>query len=657
MKNCLQIFPKEESPIDILMGEDTLKITITPFPFDRNEIADASSEDEIIWNNLLEQKLSEQTYDVIIIDHSVRDEEATIIIAQIRLSSEKTISKLPIVFYNKKKLAKTLSNATLKHKGTLINCNVNYLWQNNYKDDTGLAKKLQRVISNNTEPQSVDISLLNFRQNDEGTRHQITNEWGAFQLADIAGLDNLAARLFNENPKSKTIYFKYLKLKHRITFPSTANEFPSTGEVPIKTKKYLFIDDNYDKGWLEVFNGILEQVDSELELEAYTDIIKFEDKSKEEDTFQEIIDQIKLNGYQGILLDLRLTNEDNSTSKLNTNIIELTGGKLLKRIKDTYPYLPVIMTTASNKAWNMEQLLNEGADGYFIKQGPDSLPNVNMAKENYDSFVKLIKASQKKYKRLQPFWQYIKNITEGTLIEERDIQVVGLSDKQTTNVEKRINERLYMFFGLLKRSFEDSKYNKKFHYSDLKLAFMTLWSCLNDIQYIYYDKSEEWTSNGKTKKSIRIEGYLESQLSLPNSSNLDIYLQDRNGSLNNFKSCLKVDYNIAPYYTLESTPVNNINYTTSIGEQIGFLILTFNRGRITDTSSGQQSAELLVKSLVEIKDQRNKLFLTHGNEDNGSDFFIKTEKENIQIELEDCAKLFEIVYFLLKGDLIKLNLA
>ena len=74
----------------------------------------------------------------------------------------------------------------------------------------------------------------------------------------------------------------------------------------------------------------------------------------------------------------------------------------------------------------------------------------------------MIEESRKKYKALEPFWNYIAEIEDGNLIEERN-------ENGVTKVEERIKERLRMFFGLLKRSFEDSKYNEQFHYSDMKL--------------------------------------------------------------------------------------------------------------------------------------------------------------------------------------------
>ncbi len=260
---------------------------------------------------------------------------------------------------------------------------------------------------------------------------------------------------------------------------------------------------------------------------------------------------------------------------------------------------------------------------------------------------------------MQPFWQFITIVEQEMLIEERQIAINDADEPQTqehTKVEKRIKERLYMFFGLLKRSFEDTSYNSNFHYSDFKLAFMTLWSCLNDIQYIYYDKSETWTNNnGKEFFNIKIEEYLTNKLSVSISDDLERYLQRKKSGANKFESLLKVDYSITTPYILNVNPVNINRFTDSIGEQIGFLILTFNKGTITDNTASRYTTQTLVNNLVQLKDKRNKLYLTHGNEEKGSTFFVNTEKDNPDITLKDCTQLFEIIYFLLTGTLEKIE--
>ena len=295
----------------------------------------------------------------------------------------------------------------------------------------------------------------------------------------------------------------------------------------------------------------------------------------------------------------------------------------------------------------MEQLLNLGADGYFIKPSPELETTPQVLKNELEAFIELIKSSHEKYRELSLFWKYIKIINDdnnSTLIEERG----------NTQVEKRIKERLMMFFGLLKRDYEDSNFNEKFYYSDIELAFMTLWSCLNDIQFIYYEKTVAWTtSSGRENFEIKVEDYLLSKQAITTSNDLESFLQ-RKRTGNSFETLLKVDYNLSNnIYTILNSPINGKNYQTNIGEQIAFLLLTLDKGNTSNSTESIATINQLLGNLVNLKNKRNNLYLTHGDET--GDFFEKTEKEKQDITLKDCAELFEIVYFLLKAEYISIN--
>jgi hypothetical protein len=282
------------------------------------------------------------------------------------------------------------------------------------------------------------------------------------------------------------------------------------------------------------------------------------------------------------------------------------------------------MVTASNKAWNMQQLLDVGADGYFIKEDPESNPSEEVSKSSYEAFKELIKKCQDKYNQLKPFWKYIKEIEErGTLIEEKS------DSNGTTKVNERIKERLKMFFGLLKRTFEDSEYNKQFHYSDIKLAFMTLWSCLNDIQYIYYEKQPD--------NSFKIKANLIHRLSIPNNPN-DYHFLTFLDSNNKLKTRIKEDKENETFVFNMNNSENGNRIKNFIGQLIAFLIFAFEN----DITKRDE----YLKILYALKNKRNHLYLTHGDE-NSNDFFHKLEQENQEITLNECKKLFEIVYFLL----------
>lgn len=628
MKNIAVINPTNKE-IDYSFKE----IQMEEIPFEQEEIINSNHPERLIYNFLEKGIAKLQQFNGILISCNCDWKISTNIILYLRLNEKWNIGSHPIIWDSKKELSEVL----------LLSINENF--HNSFipNDLTHfIDRRLHKSINSEIEGHflSDHNDLFSLEQITvkpyKSSGHQITNEWGAFKLAYTAGFYHLLSIIEEQQEASKTLYFNYLKRKY-INDEVANTEGVETDSNP--AKKYLLIDDNYDKGWELVFTEILKQAN--LGLDAFEEIKNINEEN-EEHLIEEIKTKVKDPDYQGILLDLRLTASDDSPTKSNTGITDFTGGRILKALKEEFPFLPIIMVTASNKAWNMRQLLNEGADGYFIKEDPESNPSEEVSTNTYEAFVELIKdSSQEKYKTLAPFWKYIDDIRKNpTLITERDGSVV----------QERIRERLEMFFGLLKRSFEDSEYNGRFHYSDKALAFMTLWSCLNDIQYIYYDKSESWTNNnGKTKNAIRVDPNRVKNLTL-----LSSYLQQRKPTTNGFDVYLKFDYNNTPHYQLLTSPISG-DYSRNIGEQIAFLVLKFGENEsIQDITSGQITSTILCNNLARIKDKRNHLYLTHGDETNVI-FFQQLEEDNQEITLEDCAQLFEIVYFLLKGSYVQIN--
>lgn len=462
-----------------------------------------------------------------------------------------------------------------------------------------------------------------FRQ-EEYSNHQITNEWGAFKLAFVAKFYDLLPEIEQLQRGTMSMYFQYLKWKTDIPIldeiaPSASNVHPIQG-------KFLLIDDNYDKGWEKVFLRIL--AENGIGLHPFAAIKDF--AANELEISERIIETIENEGISGVLLDLRLTKEDDAPGNANNSIEEFSGGRLLKKIKETYPHVPVIMITASNKAWNMRQLIDLGADGYFIKESPKETPSIEVAEKNYSDFCKLLSDSQKKYEELAPFWKKIRHLkNHDLLIFEKDIpETTG----DQTKVKERVLERLEMFFGLLKRSYEDTSYNDRFYYSDKKLAFFTLWSCLNEIQYIYLSKT--LNDSGKCV-TMELSSSLATHLELYDEEK---YLfKERKIKIKEIRE--EETFHYYDEFTAAQKPPDQ-----SIGLQIAFLIAC-----LCSTHRDSDLKDRLAKKLYELKDKRNKLYLAHGND--SALFYAKTEKHLYEVTLSDCTSLFEIVEFLLTGEI------
>ena len=137
-----------------------------------------------------------------------------------------------------------------------------------------------------------------------------------------------------------------------------------------KRPRILHIDDQSKEGWAALFQYIMyDGLDLQrfrvLDIAAYDTI----------DTLITKLDDILRHSPQTpgfdvdlILLDVRLLPEQDDLEK---EIKMLSGPRLLQHIRKNYLGIPVIITTASNKARTYQELMTLGADAYWMKQGLD----------------------------------------------------------------------------------------------------------------------------------------------------------------------------------------------------------------------------------------------------------------------------------------------
>ncbi len=411
------------------------------------------------------------------------------------------------------------------------------------------------------------------------SNHSITNQWGAYRLDWAANNKVLDA---NNQPAFKELYFKYLLAKGS---QSPVAALKVKGQIDLNPpiikgtgKRILFIDDEADKGWAVVLEAIFEQHD-------FVSVGKNRDDT-EADFLHRATEQLHQE-WDLILLDLRLTEKDHQP-----DILEFQGAHLLKQAKEFNRATSVIMFTASTQAMNYESLIEAGADGYFVKEGIEHAADYNFSRKNYERFCETVNHCLYKSETLKPFWTQVDRIERGlipTLVAHDGIRA-------------RIQERLRMFFGLLKKSFELTSYDQDtFFYSAQELAFVTLWSVLNEVEHAFIQKGEgnkpDMTHVGTGK--IFMEG-----------DHSHMKISDR-------YPCL-----------LESPEVctdrkgRHIDMRQQLYRATQFILLNHAAFQQLPT----QKQEQLLKRVESINRLRNKLYLIHGDDGNQS-FFDYTQQQ------------------------------
>lgn len=403
--------------------------------------------------------------------------------------------------------------------------------------------------------------------------------------------------------------------------------------------KILLIDDNADCGWIELLENIHNcPVDKRV---SSTEVLDWQNTTPE-----------KFDQYDLIYLDLYLEKgKADSTNALSA----------LKFIKGKFPHIPVIIFTASDKAWNLDEVLEKGADAMYIKESPINYRNKEYSSKNFNDFVATIKDVHDKYKILRPYWILISQ-----LISHASFKAIENSPRK---LKDRIEERLRMFYGLLKKGYEQREYDKQtFFYSDYELAFMTLWSVLNEIQEACFNKKDISIihSNGITynhhpnryntplsKKqlwSLKNSGkiFINNTISFSGSEVDGKPKLKKPGKYDlqadTATSDLKYDNWNAPYYSIDPTGSfsNNDFIIKSLHAQIAYILL--NRGSHTNSQ---------LINLYKLNEIRNSMYLTHGDSFD-SNFFTQTEKakrtSSTITPSHDIKDLFDLVAYLLSDE-------
>lgn len=189
------------------------------------------------------------------------------------------------------------------------------------------------------------------------THHSIDNEFALMQWSRYIKCFNNLPQHFKKEFDSK-LYFKFLKAKYYL---SEINDYTELAISTIKNTRILLIDDESQKGWETFYKSLFNN--SEIVFEDSG--IEFKNEAKCE-LIVKIESRVKNFDPHIVLLDLRLHDSDFGE---DIEPEDLTGLQVLKKIKELNRGIQVIITTASNKAWNFNIARQNGAYDFIIKDG------------------------------------------------------------------------------------------------------------------------------------------------------------------------------------------------------------------------------------------------------------------------------------------------
>jgi len=571
---------------------------------------------------ILENELNGKKYDVIFLPYSLSDNyieyTSLRIVLHLRLTKKWNHQNCPIVFIGVDRIEEVAK--LTNYGGFLFTSGIFATKKFDYK----LLENQYRWIITNKPFLSEDeyysfLEKIIIRASANYTsHHSITNEWGILRWTEMSDAPKeTKEEVFSKIKIKDTLYFKYLTAKIERE-KNKKKKFKDLSINKVDNVKVYYIDDEVGKGWGVLFKKII--------FKDYGSVFDYFNDFNKEDSRTQLLDklekEVKLKIKQGFnlfIVDLRLCDEDFSEDDNS----KFTGIQIIDIIKKINPGIQVLIFTASNKSANAKLCFEKDVSAYIEKENP--LLGLDKDK-SYKLYLDFFYAFEKASKSIFLFSLYNKiSYLESSFLKEI------VDDDNLYNA--RIKERLMMFFGLRKKSLEQTKFEEAiYHFSANELAFMTLWSILNDIQEVFYDKKENSFSN--KVKDWNIKNQNDYLLKLSRSRNV------KKEVIYHTPIRFEENYKIIGYKNSFK------GVARSIGDQIAYLILVKDEFKILNKSS----QEIMLSNLFELKEYRNKLYLTHGN-DISSGFHKKTEQQKRQdtnIE-ENIEKLFSLVHFLLTG--------
>ncbi|MEO6135461.1 MAG: response regulator [Ginsengibacter sp.] len=228
------------------------------------------------------------------------------------------------------------------------------------------------------------LNKLRITQRASVGKHSISNAWGCFKLAQVTGLRDEIYKNENIAEHLKTFYAKYL-ICYNNAF--TNEIFIDLNPMQCQGKKILLIDDQAEDGWSILMKNIFKSAGNDFQAIDSSNYKNNETKQFHdfEGFYAECQNQIGKD-WDLIIMDLRLYPEKEDIDSEMIIPTELSGYKLIEEFLNENEGYQIIVSTASNKIWNINTALKRGASSYYIKESPEFSYSIRETKGIYENF-------------------------------------------------------------------------------------------------------------------------------------------------------------------------------------------------------------------------------------------------------------------------------
>ena len=367
------------------------------------------------------------------------------------------------------------------------------------------AEKIKSALENTAIPTDEDyqsniLNRLQIRPKATTGKHSIANAWGCLKLAQVTSQSHIIWQDTRLGNLLKTLYAQYLICSLETFNP---NNLIDINQLSCVGKRILFVDDQADEGWANLMRYIFRSagtgfvsIDSgkykNSETRLFTDFDGF---------YNECKSHIGTD-WDLIIIDLRLNPEEEDLDHTLVAPTELSGYRLIEAFLNENKGYQIIVSTASNKVWNIQAALNKGAAAYYIKESPEFNYALSDTKQHYDkfkagvlacferSYLRDIYKDKEQLKKYLDDWEYDNRNFVEEIKKQLDIAYALLYDAQTDEQYAFAYVALYLVIEIINKEFVKKTDGEKWAV-DEEENLLAWWWHTEDKRY--YNTNEDGT--------------------------------------------------------------------------------------------------------------------------------------------------------------------
>ncbi|KIM12243.1 MAG: hypothetical protein KU38_04980 [Sulfurovum sp. FS08-3] len=314
------------------------------------------------------------------------------------------------------------------------------------------------------------LNRIEVQAPENSTNHDIANEWAIDRWAEFLKVQTQAVKQ-NRDKIASMLYFKYLVAEYPIEQSTTLRFIP---KKPTTQGKVLYIDDEWHKGWSDIFEAFF--ANSSVGFNTF----EYDFKDKDESQIMQSITQSITNTLPDVVvLDLRLLQNDKNQSKIEA----LSGIKVAQTIKSINAGIQIIMLSASSQNRVLEKLYEYDIVGYIKKAHPQE--QHTSPKESFKKLSDLLNEGlEKKY--LKEIWSMQEDILELEILQSSNENYKKIKDEIDTvfeilnsNLENKMKFTILTIYKTLEILIEEYPTDKKGTYE----KFVSLFKKFNITNY------------------------------------------------------------------------------------------------------------------------------------------------------------------------------